>query len=232
VALLKAARESDPRIELHPPADAALRSSLAAQLGVIDPAIEPLLAYASGFRLRGDKHERDVTFGGLESGFEDAFPKSVTLLEDGCGNDWRVDVDSATGAWGRVYYVAHDPAVIVVQAESLGDFLAHVLARPTCGSPDALDSVHDDKALRIWKSREYLHSVVDLREVGDPVLASAARGVAEGSTIGDLRRAKPGEGFAWGVLGPFVKISRIGPEPVWVLQPAPRRGCLAAFLGR
>ena len=46
VALLKAAKESGQALELHPPADAALRSNLARDLGAIDPAVEPLLAYA------------------------------------------------------------------------------------------------------------------------------------------------------------------------------------------
>jgi hypothetical protein len=45
-----------------------------------------------------------------------------------------VHVNSKNGAWGAVFFVSHDPPVIVIQAARLEEFLSQVLD-PTRSEP-------------------------------------------------------------------------------------------------
>ena len=219
-------------LEVFPPVDAAALVRMESELGPVPPEIAKLLAFASGFRVREGKEEFEVMFDGGPAGFEEAFPRSVSLMPDGFGNEWRVDVNPVTGEWARVYFTCHDPAVIVVQSESLAEFLKQLLSAPSGGVATALVSASGDPEMRIFRGRPQVTPAAEAGQAGDALIEAAARGLAPGSYVADLRSAGRGEGFEWDMLGDSVRIGRPGPEPVWTLQPGPRRGCLAAFLGR
>ena len=72
--------------------------------------IEELLKYAKGFGFYGLEEIRFDSYGHF--GFEEMFPYTIQLAGDGFGNFWILDIDSK-GNWNSVYYVCHDPAVIV-----------------------------------------------------------------------------------------------------------------------
>src|SRR5262245_51123146 len=48
---------------------------------------------------------------------------SFPVMEDGRGNSWNVEIDPDTGAWGPVFFVCHDPPVVVKQADSFAEFM-------------------------------------------------------------------------------------------------------------
>jgi len=87
------------------------------------PEIEELLKYTKGFEFDPLEEVRFDTFGYF--GFEELFPYSIQLAGDGFGNFWVLDIDSG-GQWNSVYYVCHDPAVVVKHSENLTDFIGHV----------------------------------------------------------------------------------------------------------
>lgn len=91
--------------------------------GQVPTEIRELLKFASGFEFSGLE---EVTFDGVgQFGFEEFLPNSVQLAGDGFGNFWILDVDK-NGNWGNVFYVCHDPAVIVKHSDNLAQFIEHV----------------------------------------------------------------------------------------------------------
>ncbi|KAF0242423.1 MAG: hypothetical protein FD180_3921 [Planctomycetota bacterium] len=98
--------------------------------------------------------------------------------------------------------------------------------------PDPLETLREASAR--WKSGvdgPQVTPVAVAGQAGDALIEATARGLAPGSFVADLRRAGRCAGFEWGTLGASVRIARPGLEPVWTLQPGPKSGCMAAFLG-
>jgi cell wall assembly regulator SMI1 len=191
--------------------------ALEEQLGAPIPhAIRELMANAGGVEVDCD----ELSWNGRAFGQEvrDAFPCSMPLLDDGAGNSWSVDIDRQTGAWGPVYFVCHDPAVVVRQADSLAQFI--VQFADDCCQPEregSLSRMSQRLVNKVWDSGGVTIDAMSLRISSDDILRRAGESVEEG-VVCDLRRGKMGDGFAWGLYGPRTIISRPGPEPVFVLR--------------
>ncbi|RJP24977.1 MAG: hypothetical protein C4520_03090 [Candidatus Abyssobacteria bacterium SURF_5] len=164
--------------------------------GYLPAEINELLIYSTGFIYA---QERAICFTGHEDfAFEEAFPCSIAVLPDGLGNFWVVDINKEDGAWGPVFYVCHDPAVVVVQAPELASFLLQVL-QPLEGVPkNALDYVSKKAAFTIWRQDPWLMPYNDPRIPQDPLVSDFAKQLLQNCRIADLRRKEIGSGFRWG----------------------------------
>lgn len=174
--------------------------------GPLPDDIRELLVYSAGFDLAS---VGSVNFTGTtDFQFTKALPFAVTLLGDGSGNFWVVDVNGKSGAWGAIFFVSHDPPVLVVQAPELGTFLSQILD-PSHNSPkNALNHVRKVSAMRIWKDDPWLISVRDARNVQDPVVSNFAEQLPENFRLADLRPREVGSGFSWGLAGPNAEVRR------------------------
>lgn len=193
------------------------------QLGGFIPAdIEELLLYSAGFDYSpGFDHESvgSVRFTG-HYGFEfvEAFPRSITLLPDGCGNFWVVDINPESGAWGAVFYACHDPAVIGVQAPELATFLSQILEPAESNPKNALNYVRKEAAYRIWREDPWLMPMNDSRILQDPLTSNFARQLPENMRIADLRSKEIGSGFSWGRARPNADVRRCGANLVFAVE--------------
>jgi cell wall assembly regulator SMI1 len=165
-------------------------------------------------------------------GLEEAFPHAYSIANDGYGNYWVLDLLPGDGAWGPVFYACHDPPVIGYQAETIEAFLGDVVAMWRPGrSP--VDRMHEEEVHRIWRDHPGLLTPDGAAGSDDPVLAVFAATLPAEARIADLRRARFGEGFAWGRFGPRTDIRRAGREHLWALiPPEPKPGLLRRLFGR
>ncbi len=72
---------------------------------------------------------------------DDFFPHGLTIGADGVGNYWIADLTGETSAHTLVFFVCHDPPVIALQAESIGAFIADVIAYGRKESNTAIEKV-------------------------------------------------------------------------------------------
>jgi cell wall assembly regulator SMI1 len=165
-------------------------------------------------------------------GLEEAFPHAYSIAHDGSGNYWVLDLLPGDGAWGPVFYACHDPPVIGYQAETIEAFLGDVVARWRPGrSP--VDRMREEEVHRIWRDHPGLLTPDGAAGSDDPVLAGFAATLPAEARIADLRRARFGEGFAWGRFGPRTDIRRAGQERLWAIIPPERKpGLLRRLFGR
>lgn len=165
-------------------------------------------------------------------GLEEAFPQAYSIAHDGSGNYWVLDLLPGDGAWSPVFYACHDPPVIGYQAETIEAFLGDVVAMWRPGrSP--VDRMHEEEVHRIWRDDSSLLTPAGVAGSEDPVLAGFAATLPADARIADLRRARYGEGFAWGRFGPRTEIRRAGRERLWALIPPERKpGLLRRLFGR
>jgi cell wall assembly regulator SMI1 len=174
--------------------------------GPLPDDIRELLVYSAGFDLAsvGSVNFTRAT----DSQFTKALPFAVTLLGDGSGNFWVVDVNGKNGAWGAVFFVSHDPPVLVVQAQELRTFLSQILDPSHSDPKNGLNHVRKVSAMRIWKDDPWLISVRDARNVQDPVVSNFAEQLPENFRLADLRPKEVGSGFSWGLAGPNAEVRR------------------------
>ena len=166
-------------------------------------------------------------------GLEEVFPDAYSIAHDGYGNYWVLDMLPNTTAWGPVYYACHDPAVIAYQAPSVEAFVKDLVARAADHPESLINEVHENVVMRLWRDHAALIPQPAAASSSDPVLRELAGTVAPDALIADLREARLGSGFAWGLYGPRTDIQRFGTHPIWAItKPAAKPGLLARLFGR
>jgi hypothetical protein len=149
----------------------------------IPTEIRELLKYSSGFEFYGLD---DITFDGVGLfGFEEFFPYSVQLAGDGFGNFWILDID-INGNWGCVFYVCHDPAVIVKHSDNLTQFIEHVDNYGRNGNNSNLDIIHEKVVFDIWSKDNGVIELENARQSNDITLKNFAISLPENFVIADL----------------------------------------------
>lgn len=187
--------------------------------------IEELLRFSQGFQFGGFD---DVRFNALgHFGFEEAFPVSIPLAGDGFGNFWIQDIDSK-GNWNSIYYVCHDPAVIVKHSENLAEFVGHLDEFGLKGTESNLDIIHDKITTQLCTEEEGIMEANNkYYDFEDGRLE-----LPEKYLIADLENAPVQTGFYWGKFGPEAKIIRPSDAPIWVVEKKEKLGFLSRLFGR
>jgi hypothetical protein len=176
--------------------------------------IHELLRFARGFEgiLDGIQFADPVGFG-----LEDVLPHARTLAGDGCGNFWVVDLTSESQSFGPIFYVCHDPAVVVYQTDGLLHFIQEAVRFGSRSRKSEIDDVHEAFATRIWRENPGVLSFAQCL-VGDSELKSFAESLDESWEFADLRNPKLGDGFSWGRYGPKTANKRFGEKRLFARQ--------------
>lgn len=181
--------------------------------------IKELLTVAPGVSIG----HLEVRWDGHTSGqyLDEIFACVWPVLEDGFGNAWSVEVDARSGEWGSVYFLCHDPPVVVFQAASFAEFLRQV-GDEFRGRPGPLSRVHEEAAMEVWHSGGVLVSAAMVRGASDPIMSEVLACASAGSFVADLRSPRIGDGFPWGKFGSDSALSRPTAAPVFIVAPPGR----------
>lgn len=197
--------------------------------GQIPNEIRELLKFANGFEFYGLE---EVTFDGIgQFGFEEFFPNSVKLAGDGFGNFWILDVNK-NGNWGNVFYVCHDPAVIVKHSDNLTQFIDHVNDFGKNGNKSNLDIIHEKVVMDIWSKENGFIELEKALQSNDATLRNFALLLPDNFVIADLRNKQNQSGFAWGKFGPSIdKAQRHETELIWGIEKRIKKNLFSKLFG-
>jgi len=209
---------NDRVLELEAPATEDEIQTLAARLPCPLPDdVRQALRVSKGF-LNGPLESFSLV--DLEGfGLEEMLPHAYSIAHDGYGNYWVLDLLPSTTTWGPVFYVCHDPPVLLYQAPTIAAFLNDVVAMWQPGTRSPVDVVHEDVTHRIWSENPDLATPASLQQSTDGVLRAFAGTLPPTALVADLRQPMLGRGFSWGRFGPRTTIRRAGEERVWALIP-------------
>lgn len=199
--------------------------------GHLPAEIRELLQFAGGIEVYGFDEISFAGYGAFE--FENVFPNPMDLTQDGAGNFWIVDIDDK-GNWGHVFFVCHDPAVVVKNSENLAEFILHIHESGKYGSKSNLSTIQDKVTGDIWVDRSGgFIEVVQARQSDDPVLAGFASQLPDNFVVADLRGKPNQTGFAWGKYGPDTNNAvRYKYELLWGFEKKEKKGFLSKLFGR
>ena len=186
--------------------------------------IEDLLRFSKGFEFYGLEEIRFDAFGHF--GFEEMFPNSIQLAGDGFGNFWILDIDSQ-GNWESVYYMCHDPAVIVKQSANLAEFIKHVNEFGLKKNQSNLGIIHEKTVMEIWSEKI---GIMEKNEK-DYDFKNGQFQLPEMFLVADLTNQPIKTGFPWGKSGPNTKIIRPTDEPIWIVEKRVKQGFLSRLFG-
>jgi len=197
--------------------------------GQIPSEIRELLNFARGFEFYGID---EITFDGIgQFGFDNIFPYSVQLGHDGFGNFWILDVDSK-GNWGNVFYVCHDPAVVVKHSDNLSQFIRHIDEYGKDIENSNLNIIHEKTVHDIWRNNNGLTDLTKAKSTNDNTLKNFATSLADDFVIADLRNKENKSGFAWGKFGPNIgKAIRCKDELIWGIEKFEKKGFFSKLFG-
>lgn len=197
--------------------------------GQIPNDVRELLRFTKGFEFYGID---GITFDGVgQFGFENIFPYSVQLGHDGFGNFWILDVDSK-GNWGNVFYVCHDPAVVVKHSDSLSEFIKHIDEYGKDIENSNLNIIHEKTVFDIWKNHNGFIELSEARNSNDTTLKTFALTLADNFVVADLRGKSNKSGFAWGKFGPDLdKTIKCESELIWGIEKPEKKGFFSKLFG-
>jgi len=148
-------------------------------------------------------------------GFEELIQFSLTIADDSSGNYWIQEINKK-GEWGKVYYVCHDPPVMVKQAESLSAFLHQLHEYLLKGEASFFSKVMEEISEKIYLEKGKLLEQAEAVKSTDKRLSTFAANYNKDWFIADLRQAKDGEGFR--LEGAFKETIRLEEELIWALK--------------
>jgi hypothetical protein len=219
------------KIELRPGLIDTEIDSLAKRspTGQIPTDLRELLRFTRGFEFYGID---EITFDGVgQFGFENIFPNSVQLGHDGFGNFWILDVDSK-GKSGNVFYVCHDPAVVVKHSDSLSQFISHIDEYGKDIENSNLNIIHEKTVFDIWRNNNGFTEIYEARNSNDATLKTFALTLENNFVIADLREKPNKSGFAWGKFGPNLeKALRCDDELIWGIEKPEKKGFFSKLFG-
>jgi hypothetical protein len=198
--------------------------------GQIPNDIKELLEFASGFEFGGLE---EITFNGVgQFGLEEIFPYSVQLAGDRFGNFWILDIDQ-NGNWGHVFYVCHEPSVIVKHSENLIEFLQHIDDFGKNGSNSNLDIIHEKSVMEVWQDDKNFIEYDNAIQSNDKTLKEFALSLTDNFVISDLRKKPNISGFALDKFGSKIeKVKRHQTELLWAFEkPEKKKGLLSRIFG-
>lgn len=150
------------------------------------------------------------------------FPAGVPIAHDGAGNFWIVDTNPDDPATAPLFYLSHDPPILLYQSDDLGGFLREVFRKLEPDQSSLIDDVHGDRLFRVWHDNPgTLDRTAAL--AGDADLSAFASLLDDRFSFVDLRRAEVGMGFSWGRHGPRTRLRRHGYERLFAYAPRRRR---------
>lgn len=150
-------------------------------------------------------------------GFLELSPNSITLGHDGLGNFWILDILD-DGTLGQVYYACHDPAVFVKYSDTLNEFLNGLLEFYESPSENYLNEIHDKVVFDLWSSGGLIIEKSDFINSNKEFEGFLSDFEGDEWVVADLRKAKNGDGFAWGKFGPNNLSKRHPSELIWVIK--------------
>ncbi len=187
--------------------------------GKLPTEIRALLEFSSGFEF----YIFNVTFTGSgDFGFEELVRNPIMLTDDGSGNFWVLEV-SDNGIWGKVYYVCHDPPVLVKHSENLTQFLQHLHDYGQNWSKSHFDIIYEHTVWKLDKESNYLTLEDAMNSKDDELIAFTSK-LAGDFLIADLRGKPLGSGFEWGkfMKGKGSNIIRHKTLEIWAfMKPKP-----------
>ena len=156
-------------------------------------------------------------------------PSGHPFAADGFGNFWFLDLTPEDTETAPVFYLCHDPPVVVYQSPTLGDFLFELFRIYEPPRASAVIDVHDNAAFEIWRANPGVmgHESALAR---DDQLGAFAKRLDERFEFVDLRVPEVGAGFSWGRYGPRTEIVRDGYARLFAYEKRP--GFFSRLRGR
>ena len=125
---------------------------LAAEVGVpLSGELRTLLGSTAGID-GGPLETIDFTGRSLSVGAPETFPDGLPIAGDGFGNFWIVDLAPDETETAPVFFLCHDPPVILYQSPDIGDFLHEAFRMLVPPHASAVDDVHEDRLFNVWRT--------------------------------------------------------------------------------
>src|SRR6266550_3361779 len=189
-----------------PPSDI---ERLADEVGVPLPRdLRALLERTSGIE-GGPLDTIDFTGQSLSFGAPETFPSGLPIAGDGFGNFWVLDLTLDDVETAPVFFVCHDPPVILYQSPDIGGFLHEAFRMLVPPHASAVDDVHEDRLFNVWRD--------------NPGTLAHSAELDDRFTFIDLRSPPVGMGFSWGRYGPRTDVRRDGEERLFAYAPREKK---------
>ncbi len=148
-------------------------------------------------------------------GFAELLEFTITLGIDGLGN-FRVLAILKDGDLGKVFFVCHNPAVIVIQAQNLNEFLEYLLGYYSNYKQHKLITIDDKILYRMCSTSVNLRPLNEKENI--KFLDNAEEINRSKLIVGDLHKARNRAGFAWEQKGPNCVLGKIPNKHIWIIE--------------
>ena len=220
-------------IEIFPPCPKNVLAEIEYSIPCsLPPEFCNTLDYCHGFKI--NDIFVDLTGKTFLFGADNMFPNGVPIAKDACGNHWLADLNKKSHAFGPIYFVCHDPAIVLYQCATINDFVTDLFQSFRPDSDSRFFEIKNDQIYQIDSNNPGAINVDDCINSDDLDLKQFASNLDSTWMIVDLRNPEPGYGFSCARFGHNTEIQRCNTLPIFAyrqLPEKPRRGFLSHWFG-
>ena len=220
-------------LRLMPPVSEYKMEKLGRTLPCSIPAeIRELFAVTRGYE---DGPYGGINFAGYPAaGFEfrSVFPCELTIMPDGCGNFWVIDLTKQSTVWGPIFFVCHDPPVVVYQAGDLREFVEEWLKLEDEKASKLGDPLNR-AVMKVWTENPGIISYENAIQSSDSEVRTFAESTGDSFHFVDLRQAVLGDGFSCRARDVELDYKLDGDNLLFAIRkPPPKKPFLQRIFGR
>ncbi len=152
----------------------------------------------------------------------------VTISERGlclspfdANEKFYVDLTTDLSSWDKVFFVSSEPAVMILQSESLPDFLFNFVRQEIYPDQQILLTVDHPDVQKVLKTNHHILTQPEAVAHQDVLISTFAEELEEDWSIIDLRYMGVGEGLPLELFGKNTECRRCGEQYIFALRENP-----------
>lgn len=132
-----------------------------------------------------------------------------------------IDVTTDLNSWDKVFFVSRDPAVMILQSESLPDFLFDFVRQEIYPDQQILLTAEHPDIKKVLDTRHHILTHAQAASHQDILISTFAEELEEDWSFIDLRYMAVGEGLPIELFGKQTECKRCGEQYIFALRENP-----------
>lgn|GEM_PF-4184289 len=132
-----------------------------------------------------------------------------------------IDVTTDLSSWDKVFFICREPAVMILQSESLPDFLFNFVRQEIYPDQQILLTAEHTDVQKVLSTKHHILTQPEAASHQDVLISTFAEELEEDWSIIDLRYMAIGEGLPLELFGKHTECRRCGEQYIFALRENP-----------
>lgn len=221
-AVIQRELEITETVELLPPLTESDIQAMEKLLDTTCPAhIRDMLLYGRGLGCGVFGKSLDFSMAVKDGSVVGISERGLCLSPAGENELFYIDITTDLNSWDKVFFVSREPAVMILQSESLPDFLFDFVRQEIYPDQQILLTVEHPDVQKVLDTRHHVLTHAEAVSHRDILISTFAEELEEDWSFIDMRNMAVGEGLPLELFGKQTECKRCGEQYIFALRENP-----------